>query len=269
MKKIAVLLACSIGSLSVYGMQPEEERKLYVENQFPDEILLAYVTDYSEKEPRSMNLAAGSTRELPNWKDIKQFFIKPYGQIKGKITWQTVGLSSHDYHLELQQQARQLALLNPKMDLKLIVSPLYPFLKKASPYKVAIATTEKIEPKVPVERRLTSAFDKVMDALEKGQEILPRYVLGVSPGANEKDIDTAYNQLIAHWEPMTASSNLQDAAYGRKVIEAIKVAYAALVKEIEVARAKEALDRQLAQTMANFQEYSLKNFHTFTRFPEQ
>lgn len=231
-------------------LQESVKRKFLIENRYPARVKVLYLLRISEGAPlkeESLLVEKDERKEVPDWQKIVKLVVGPYGEWKEMATREILNMNPTDYQLELHKQAglykgdlvmqikpgaqrtpEMLAFAEP------VLAYAKPVLGRIAPYDVTILPSiveQKQEIEIPESRLIKDALKRVKEAVESGEKILPRYVLGVAPGASLDALSNAHQQLLAKWQPQMKSDNARDIEFRKNLIEYIDSAYDVLKAE--------------------------------------
>lgn len=164
MKKILFLFLSCAALLPLNGMErplPAREKKLYIKNDFPAPLLIVYRLEYAE-EPRSIKLEKKEIKELPDWRQLKQFIIQLYGESQKYTLQEMLKLKPHDYNFEIRQKVAQIESKEPWSDLELVISS---YLKGYYGESKGAFVIEVIPFEAPEEKPIIPPSRHLIDAL--------------------------------------------------------------------------------------------------------
>ncbi len=216
--------------------EQEIKGRLTLINTTTWDILVEYEKKGNIKGQNVLAAASGNIQPrliLDNPEEIQTLTIKLYGRWQGLFSAAPIITPKN-----LMQEVGPALKASPIKSADLTISlPDKPFQNLRSfetkPTSIRLELERGGEKTlVPASYKVSDAFPRVAEAIRKGIEILPRYVLAVPENADLADITGAYERLLKQWEAEEEKyPKLQK--FIDEAINLIKGAYALLKAEIE------------------------------------
>ena len=266
--KYTILLALSAIFVSAYGMEETITREIIIRNEVGQKVKIAYGL-VDGKTVESV-LADNETVRYPLEDEVTTFIVRPYGDVRGKVTAETVGMKPKDYaykvKLELKKAKNNQNVLVvvgqgalPQEGMIGVVTSAFEaevpnvLLERATatlkeydlPYRVKLSL-EKFEKNkkdflIPGSGRVADVFPAARDILEKSLDkekyfsVEPRYILGVDKDSSKENVKLIYSNHKAQWENLIkdSGSSAEDIAFAENVLVILDGAYQSLMLKFD------------------------------------
>ncbi len=258
--KYTTLLALSAIFVSAYGMEEASTRDIIIRNEVGQKVKITY--GLVDGKTIESVLANNEAVHYPLEDEVTTFIVRPYGEIKGKVTPESLGMKPKDYahkvKLVLQQADQNISVVIKQGGLpqegilatvKTAVEAIMPgkafeYVESGLkgyvfPYKLNISPQKFEGPKalIPASRKVIDVFPAARTIIERSLDkdkyfsIEPRYILGLDVHSSKENVEAIYKIHKNQWENLikNPSASKEDVAFAEEVLEVLEDAYQSLI----------------------------------------